>query len=243
MTINELIYMALQVIGIKGEGQTLDADDVQLALDHFNVMFDSLALSRYALYPTKKQSITLTSGTYSYTIGESDDDSADFDYVRPIQLLGVYLEDADLNMGSGELFRVGTVEFERMSTTSMSGSPGYVNYEPEYPFGILNFYPTPDAAYTVKLVYTYPFDEVEFEDITDDLSVPPGWKDALLWNLAARLTAPFAVPLTQPLMAMAESTLRKAKSVTASQLVEPVNLGLQSLSTKRIGRFNVWTGQ
>ena len=242
-TIKDVLERALGAIGIKGEGQTLDADDLSLAFDYFNMMLDQLATQGLTVYGVTRNTQVTVSGQDSYTIGLEGTTTADWTVARPQQLLGAFINDQDNDFSSGQLFQAGMIEMERMKTNPQDGNPQYVNYDPQYPLGEINFYPNPDGVYSVKLLYNAPLTKIDWENITDDWSFPPGWEAGFMWNLALQLTVPFSVPIPPLVASMAAETFRRIKNMTAAQKIERVNLGLMNLTTKRNAPYNIIAGQ
>jgi hypothetical protein len=238
MTVLELLSASLRKIGILAAGEVLTADESSAALEALNVMVDEWSTERLSIYKRTRTELTITSGTGSYTIGSG----GDVDIVWP-----VYLDDVRLietSSGTDQERPLGHMTDDAWAATvektATSTDPGYWHYEKAYPLGVLNFWPVPTSDTLEAAVYT-PTAVEEFDAVTDTLSLPPGYRSALILNLALRLSSDYKVALDAGLV----TTAVNAKAAIQRVNERPSDLCLDSgaLGQSAGTYFNIYTGQ
>ena len=177
-----IIQAALEEIGVYSPGETLDADDQARALAVLNNMMDSWSNEGLLCYEIQERSVALTIGTNSYTIGSG----GVINDTRPLSIRQAYIRDGvnnrfDMRIVPRDIWnRIGNV-----SSNITSQIPSTLFYDPQFPLGVINIFPTPLAAYT--LFYDNLLLLTTFALVTTALSAPPGYEDAIQHNLAVRL--------------------------------------------------------
>ena len=188
-TVNEVTDAAYRKIGIKSPTSTEDT----YALEAINNMISQWGGEFLVPYFTK-ESFTLTAGTSEYTIGSG----GDFDTVRPLSIDQAYLRvdtiDYHLKVISGK--QEGMVRMK-----SYEGRPEEVAYLPEYSLGKILFDCEPDDTYTVYFTFRKNF--TRFTAITDTISLPDEYFEALTYNLTIRLAEDNSIQLPQSIYEIA----------------------------------------
>lgn len=86
------------------------------------------------------------------------------------------------------------LDYQRLPLKSTTSSqPVQWHYQPKLPLGIMNIYSTPsDVAFGVRFTYHRPIYDVTASTETAD--VPAEWQEALVYNLALRLSTNVSCP-------------------------------------------------
>jgi hypothetical protein len=184
-TATDIITDAALVGGVGDVYNALDANVLQMGLRLLNRLMDQWSAEFAPLFniidgftgaPTPGW--TLTPGTAAYTIGV-----AGLLGVRPTQISEIYLLDG--NSVSYYLVPITADEFARLVYKVAPGRPDryYANFNEQTIQ--LTFYPTPAYADQVHCMYQ---DRMQlFANASTVVNLPPGYEEALIYNLALRL--------------------------------------------------------
>lgn len=190
-TAKDLIQDALERLGVYAPGETISDADAERGLNVLNDMMDSWSNESLTCYAIKEQSGTLVVGKNSYTVGTGGDFAVD----RPLKILD----------GPGTAYILDTNSFKypvqvvqrdtwnriasSANTSVTSNIPDTMFYDPQYPLGIINLFPTPNITYTLYWDSYAPFSD--FSSLTAVMSLPPGYKLAIESNLALEISPYF----------------------------------------------------
>ena len=212
-TASQLIQSALERIGAYGTGQTMTAADSARGLDQLNKVLDSLSNESLACFAFTENSLVLTPGKTQYTIGSSS--SADINTTRPLRLRegrgAAYTNDSN-----GNTYPLDVIPQAQWNTignrTSQTQSdiPSLLFYDPQFPLGVLNLWPTPTIGYTIY------FDSLlqlaRMANLTQAFSLPPGYELMIETQLAVQLWPFFKKgELTRTLVNQANNAKRNVK--------------------------------
>jgi len=224
MTPNELIESALMKIGVLGVGESATGDQVSHALRALNAMLKRWQQDNLAALATTRETFSLTAGTAEYTIGSS----GDFDTTRPVSIEGAYLTDSTI---SYPLDLISLRDYREIEDKDTESIPTAMVYIPENPLGILIFWPVPDTGYTLNLHSIKPFADITVADIGTDMSLPEGWDEALIYNLATRLGEDYGVPPAASIFARAADDLDAIKRNNMARRVSEVGFDFPVFNT------------
>ena len=90
-----------------------------------------------------------------------------------------------------------------------------LNYDGAYPSGTIRIYPYPLAGMTLELWVWQQFTEIT--DFTLELAFPPGYRKAILYNLAIDLAPKFGRPLDPTVKLIADQCKAALGAPNASQ--------------------------
>lgn len=183
-TVTQVLTRAAQAIRYVGRGEVLSAQDATDALNEFNAMLDSWSNENLMSYVVLERSFTLTIGTAAYTIGSG----GTLNVTRPLDITQAYVQDTNSN---NYLMNIRTRDWWNQignrGSTITSQIPTDLFYDPQYPLGIINIFPTPLLAYTV--FYDSTQQQVDYSSLTTALSLPEGYEQAYVKNLAVKLVS------------------------------------------------------
>lgn len=229
-TVIDIIKRAYKLIGVYSIGETPTADESTDGLTALNAMLDEWATEPLMAYVKTLNTITLTSGVSVYTIGEtgtiisprpdSIDESTYIDY------LGVSYPVSVVSMAEYNAITL------KDTTTTM---PCVLWYKPDFPNGTITIWPTPSANVTLKLWSIKPLGG--YLNLTDMVSLPPGYENAITFNLAIALAAEFSAPIPITVAKTAISSKKKLKRANYESLKMSFRSDIPSH-----GVFNVFTG-
>lgn len=159
---------------------------------------------------------------------------------RPVWIEGASLVDATTPATplEEELVRLTLDEWQQVVLKDVSGDPQAYYVTLGWPYHILSFWPIPDNAQTSVLL-ALPEPSVWFADLTTDESLPPGYADAIRYQLAARLAPEYGRLLDPQLAQLAADSLAAIKRANWT----PVELRIDPLLQGDRGAFDWRTGE
>ena len=217
MLVSNLISSSLRKIGALSSGETIETTRQAEALTALQSMLRSWGAVSANVFATVKESHTLTSGTGTYTWGSGGDIST----ARPNQVTGAYILEDGTTTYPVNIVPEGT--YRAISVKSTTGIPGSLFFYSSYPLATLYIYPVPDAAYVLYLDSFKPFTEASsFGLVTDTLSFPSYYEEAIIYNLAIRLAPEYGKTVSTEVGAIAKSSFDSLLNANTSGRVEQI---------------------
>lgn len=205
-----IIKSAMRKSGILVKSEDPSADEAADALDMLNDLLASWSNDSMVVYARTLESFTLSGGVASYTIGPS----GTFDTVRPIKIISAYVRsggiDYSLQVESEE-------NYDAVALKTTGSIPEYIIFSNAFPLATLTLYPQPATAYTLFLRT-----EKQLSNFTlsQDVDLPPGWKRALIHNLAVELAPEYGQQIAPEVYEIAKES--KAEIRHAVMVAKPM---------------------
>jgi len=226
-TAQTLIKAALRVIGAYAPGETPTTDELADGLECLKLMLRHWSDNNMRIYYTKQDTKVLT-GASSYTIGSG----GDINTVRPASIRGAYVKDS---AGIDSILNIiDEAKYRRFQLKTLSGTPEYLWYSPEYPKGKIYIYTL--STGTLYLDSLKPLTEPAL--ITSTVEFPPGYDEAIKFNLAVRLAPEYGKEPSLIVLALAKSNLNDLEKRNFAEQINATNLELIKLTT----RYNIEQG-
>lgn len=212
--VSDLINEAFLDISAIAAGQTITAEELSDAFMRLNQMLDSWSNEQVSVFTEQHQSFVLTAGTASYTMGPSGALST---AARPVKVLGASSVSGAFRQPV-KVISFGT--FDRMienplGVTSVLAQA--IATDNSFPLINVKVFPTPASSPgNLEIDYWTPL--AQFVSTTDVVSLPPGFEDALHFNLAVRIAPQYGKQPNALLMANAQMTKQAITEVNASIL-------------------------
>lgn len=170
--------------GVLTGGETPTAEEVVDGLGSLNRMLSSWSNDSLMIYARTFENFPLSSGVGDYTIGPG----ATFNTIRPMHIIDAFVRQDMLDY---YLDIIPDEEYDAIAYKNIDSIPQVLNYTAQYPQATIRIYPKPQASFTLYLR-----SEKQLSTITlnDEISLPPGWEDALVYNLAVRLKPSYGLP-------------------------------------------------
>ena len=185
-TLADVLTSAGKALKYIGRTQTMSAQDANDASAAFNSMLDSWTTEQLLSFVVLERSFTLIVGQASYTIGTSG--TPDINATRPTDIVQAYVQDTTFN---NFLMNIKTRDWWNQignrGSTITSQIPTDLFYDPQYPNGVINIFPTPLLAYTV--FYDSTQNQVDPSALTQTITMPPGYIRAYVLNTALEMMA------------------------------------------------------
>lgn len=225
----DMITRAMRLIKVYGTGENVGDDEAADGLVALNAMLDDWANEHLMLYAASKDAITLTPSLASYTIGPSGSTITP----RPVSIdPGTYL---DISGISYPLEIVTLDQYNDVVLKTLTTSiPQFIFYNPTFPNATVTLYPVPTVAATLNLWTWKPL--TTFATLTQDLALPPGYENAIVYNLAEYLGPEFGADIHIAVHNKAVSLKKKLKRTNFTPMFLEVPVSVPR-------GFNIYTGQ
>lgn len=200
----DLITRSLRIIKVYGTGETLSDEEARDGLESLNSMLEDWANEHLMLYAATLNSIVLTPSLATYTIGPTGSTVTP----RPVSIdPGTYLE---INGISYPLVLVTLDQYNGVTLKTLASNiPQYIFFNPTFPDAAVTLYPVPSMAATLKLWSWKPL--ATFANLTDIVTLPPGYKNAIVYNLAEYLAPEFGADIHISVHTKASTLKKKLK--------------------------------
>lgn len=187
ITASDLIRGAMKQLRVIGQGETATNEEMQDGLDTLNLMLDSWSLDRLYVFCEKQDILTMQAAKNAYTWGTG----GDINTTRPIKLTSVYTLDGAGVSYPAHILKT-AAEYDQIAVKGVPAYwPTHVFLDPTYPLATLRLWPTPSVTYSL---YLRSYQQLQqFATLTDSISLPPGYMEAILFNLAMSMAGSFGL--------------------------------------------------
>jgi hypothetical protein len=184
VTGNQTIASALRLIGAISAGETPTSQEATDALFVCNQMLDSWNAEGLMIYAILRTTFTLVVNQQVYTLGIGGNVSIQ----RPARIERVSIIQQPLATQPLEL-PMAVLTYDQWQQIPVKNTPTSlpqaVYPDMAFPLINLNFWGVPTAPQQIALYTWTPLPQ--FNALTADLELPPGYAEAIRWNLALRL--------------------------------------------------------
>lgn len=196
----EYIKGALRILQVLGEDVTLSDAEADNALEALNMMLESWSNDSLLVYSVTSESFSLTANHNPHTWAVSED----FDSDRPVRLLSAKIIKSDSTENNIPIMSYNDYS-EINDKASTAEYPEYLYYDNDWPIGKVYLYPIPSASHTLVL-----YSEKKLQtasNLQTELSFPPGYDQAIKYNLALRLAPEYQLTAGEDARKIAEESL------------------------------------
>lgn len=228
-TVRDLIKSSLRQIGAIDPGENVEAGEAADALATLNQMLESWSLENLLVHATVREEFSFVSGQASYTMGTG----GNFNTTRPIKIEKANIEFQTSPSHESELEIINESQWASIANKDLSGTPSHLYVMGTYPLETLKVWPVPAgekiAIYSAKSI-------ASFASVSDDVELPPGYFDALKFNLAVRLAPEYGKSPSEVTVALAQSSVKALKKSNAKPVIMQTDAPTEA-------RFNITTGE
>jgi hypothetical protein len=205
MTGRDWVTAALKKIGVLATGESLDAEEATDGLAEGNRLLSSWSTEGLMVHAiTAESPLTLVAGDSTVTLGISGDITT-----RPVTI-----EQAVVRSGTTDyapLVPLSAEQYAAIATKSSEGIPGFYFDDGGYPQRTLTLWPVPSSADSLLLWTRRALTQIATIDTS--VSLPDGYEDALIYNLAVRLAPEYGRPVPDVIGLLAQETKQNLKRI------------------------------
>lgn len=235
--VSDIITRSMRAIQALGSNEVPSAAEANDGLVAFNAWLDSLSNEGLASFVVLERSFTLTVGTASYTIGSG----GTINSTRPQDITQAYIQDTGGNNYLMTILpRDKWNQIGNRSSTITSQIPTALFYDPQFPLGVINIFPTPLIAYTCFFDSTQ--DQTTYTGLTTALSLPPGYERMYVANFAMELVLlGFETTLDQKQLAMLAQVASESKAnIKSTNIQEEISDYDPMLVSRAKSTYNIF---
>jgi len=207
-TAGDIITASFIKVGV-GSPTAAQTASALISLNNMISMFGAENL----LYSVVSESHALVVADTEYTVGSG----GQWDTDRPIGVRSCYLRDANNYDHPVKCFTY--KEYNDITNKSYSGRPNKLYFLPEYPLAKIIFNAASDYAYDAYFEFYGNFEE--FALTTTAVTLPPEYKEALVYNLAISLGEDWDRKISQTVIVKAAMSKEVLEALIASQNTPP----------------------
>jgi len=239
MTVLDLIKSSLRLIGQLGPGRTPGASELSDALLVLNTMLEAWSVERLNVFSIGRDVYDLVPGKQTYTLGPG----GDFDNPRPVRIERAGI--VALNNPSQpfelplKLLRTAEEWADVRIKDLPSTLPKAAYNDNAFPLANFSLWPVPSIAHQVA-IYPWRALTTGFDDSGLEVEFPPGYADAIRYNLAVRLAPEWGKELRPEVLELARLSRTAIQSLN-SAAEAPMSCEVWAFSGRRI--FNWITGE
>lgn len=236
-TVLDLCQNAMIEIGVLAAGEVASGDDSTYVMARANRMLDAWATKRIYVYAEDINQYTWTANQQSRTIGASG--TLTGATTRPVRIHRANWVDTSVDPNIKTPLNLRDAAWWASVTVPDIGVtyPSDLYYNPTYPDGTIYLWPYPTVAYGLEL---FTWEQLSaFAALSDTLSLPPGYEDAITMSLAELLCVPFGRSCPPEL----ERNARKARAYIQGLNVTPPRMGSRDSGIPGGGSGNYFNWQ
>lgn len=230
-TTRDIITESLLDLGVLAEGETPTDIQASGALKKLNALLDSWSLDNLMVYGMKTSTLPMVANKQTYTIGTG----GDLNINRPNNFISCTVVDTSLPIASRIEYGIpiyNDSEWADVQFKGLSASfPAYgINFNYEYPLIKANVWPVPNSSqYSINF---YSSGILSNLAINDTLSLPSGYRRAIVSNLSMELAPSYGVQISAEIARIATASL---------SLLKDKNLQINELKSGMGTRYNIYT--
>lgn len=237
MTVRDLIFGSLRLIGVLSQGEVPSAQDQQDAFNALNGMLDSFSTEHLIIPSILREVFNCVGGTQTYAMGPG----ATFNTLRPLQIVTA----ATVVQGSNPVQElpmkiIDQQEFANIFIKSVSSTiPLWLYNDNANPNCNLNLWPVPQVNSQLVLYSLKPL--TQFANVDATVTLPPGGIRMLRYNLAVEIAPEYGKnALDEKIIVIAEASKANFKRSVNSN--RPYYMATDDLLVGPRGSFNWLTG-
>lgn len=235
-TVRDLIKGSLRDLGAIASGETPTADEQADAFLALNQMLAIWSTKKLLCIAIVREEIQLVVSQAAYTMGVSV--SASLNTARPMEVMDALVQIVGSNpLNELPVKVINQHEFaEQTVKTTESSIPQFLYPEGTNPLETLRLWPVPSAANKLIVYSRKPI--TAFVAVSDTVTLPPGWDDAIQKNLAKRLQSQYGKTLSPDYLQDSREALADIKRAN----LKPTYLECDSGVLGRARSGNILTG-
>ena len=225
-TARNIITRSLQKIGALVKSEAPSADEAQDGLFALNAMIGAWSNESLLVYARVLESFLLTGSQEEYTIGVG----GNINTSRPIRIVDAYVRSGSIDY---PMVIITDEAYDDITYKKLTGIPEFLQYTNEFPIAKIRIYTAPSAAYTLFLLSEKEL--TQFSSLDQTISLPPGFEEAIVYNLAIRLAPDYNETPPPSVVQIAKESLGSCKLAVAK-------VRTMDYAPKRLAVRNIYTG-
>lgn len=223
-TAQNIVDRAGRLILQLDSGVSMTGQEASDALTALNAMMSSWCNERLMVYSMQEETVPMVANQQTYTIGPS---GSDLVTTRPVEIEKAYI----LYQNISYPVRIIDEEYWALLPAKLTTStwPDHIWYQAGMPNGTIHCYPEPNASSSLIILTRVALTSFA---LTDTITLPPGWEDAMAYNLAVNLAPEYNTEASPTVVRMAGQTKAAIKRANSRPILLPQELSLMMSQPK-----------
>lgn len=235
-TVRDLFKDSLKIIGAIAAGETPTSTEMSDGLRVLNRMIGQWSTQNLLIFTRVREEFTLTPSDGSYTIGST----GDFNTSRPMEIEAATLEDQSSSPTLELPVNILTLEqWAAIGQKDLQSTyPTDLYFDDNYPLATINLWPVPTVANKLVLYSLKPLSN--FATADDNVALPPGYEEAIVYNWAKRLAPEYGKAWSvenEDLAKKALGNIKRRNSKVQVMSCDPASLPMRPYWDWRTGGF------
>jgi hypothetical protein len=215
MTGNDVMQEAMLLVQrIRNFNQTASVDDIATCQIALNNLLDEMNSAGISVYSTAPVLFVLSTGQASYSVGPG----GNINIPRPVKV-----ESWNIRTSSGQAIGgkpVDALEFAMLAAdrSAQGARVKALNYDAAFPLASVHLYPIPNGGTLELWVWSQ---LAPITNFASALNYPPGYLQAIVYNLAMAIGPKFERPVDPGIKIIADGALAALGATNASQHPTP----------------------
>ena len=233
-TVQNVIDRTLRTLGVLASGESPSTSETADALTALNSMLDGWMNDKLMVYSVQNITVPLVINQASYTLGATGDVVT----TSPVRIEQAFVRKSNIDY---QLEQIDDKQYNAISfKTSTSDIPEYINFNATHPDSTINLYPVPNEVNNLYLSVWTPYSVIAAA--TETFSLPNGYEEAVVYNLAIRLYPEYPAIQINPIVGeMAKRSLAAIKRVNVKPVIQVTQLA--KLLQGNRSRVNIIAGE
>ena len=203
MLVSDIIKASMQNIGVLSAGETPSDSIYAQILSVLQNMLYSWTADEVNVFAAEDENVSTVIGTSSYTWGTDGDITT----TRPNQVIKAFINDTGTPVITHPVGIISKDEYKAIDAKTTAGRPKKLYYDPTYPLSTLYLWPVPIAVEVIRITSYKLFPITSsYAAITNTLSVPEVYLEALIYNLSIRIAPSFGKIANETIVFVAQSS-------------------------------------
>lgn len=205
----DVIASSLRLANVLADSELPNDDIANQGLAVLNDMLDAWNAERLAVFTMRADDFPLVAGQQAYTLGTT----GNFNITRParIERMSVVLLANPANPVEVPITMYTFENWQNVAVKVAASSFPLACYDDaNFPLRTLNFWPLPQQVNNVRI---YSWSPLPAQTLLSALAFPPGYAEALRYNLAVRLAAEFVTVPNSTVISIAVQGYARIKSM------------------------------
>jgi hypothetical protein len=234
-TAGDTVKRSLRLLSVLEGGETPSAEEMADGITVLAQLFDTWSADGL-FYVSQEVQKTLTLGKADYTIGPTGDIVTT---QRPIDIYNFVIRDtSQSNTVDYRVEKITKDKYWAITVKDVASLPEAYFLEQTLPNLTIRLDATPNiTTYDAVIYYLAPFAVVD--ETTDLVDLPPGYEEAVVYNLAARLGPEYGIQVRPEILIHADNTMQSIRKRYAQVPEMALQGGLRSIMGG--SRYNIFS--
>lgn len=247
ITVRNLIRSALRKISVLAAGEPVNPDDAADALDVLRQMIDAWATENLLIYSVNQVNKNTLIGERVYTIGTFADPAPDplpdnhIDSPNIIQIMSAVIrENSETDY---PLDSISYDKYNEVARKSDSQRPNAFYLQQGWPVSTIYLNAPPYEVGQLRLMVKQSLSSlIATASLNDPVALPPGYEQAIVYNLAMMLAPEYERPISVDIASMATMGKRNIKRLNYQSSTLGVDRALLVSDKQRAGTYIISAG-